>query len=686
MEINTKKAISKAQTNGHTKQSSKSQAQTLAPDLIPAELKERRQWLVWRYEQRKGNKTKVPYSPHTRKTASVDDPATWSGFDQAVKTCQQSRGHYHGIGYVFAADDPYCGIDLDKCISDDGTVDPDKLRWIEAFNSYTETTPSGRGFHIIVRGAVKQGHNDQKRGFEIYSSGRYFTFTGHSHHNEAMPIVERQAVIDRFVEEVFTKPKPRAKAKKPQQRPDSAVTIEDRLQAAFSAKNGARVKALFTGDTSAYKGDDSAADLALCSSLAFWSDGDSSTLDAMFRKSLLMRPKWGEKHYSDGRTYGEETINKALSDATEFYEWQRATSDTDVGNTQNEPTDAPPLIQTWGELDAQDLPVGEQIIHELERGEIGLLAAVTNVGKSTLLRNVALSLACGREFLPIVKRGPARRVLLLDFETRPARLQRDLRKMAEKLTSEEQEMIRQNLAIACNATLNDEPLCLSEPQHLRWIQMYAAAFKPDIIIVDTVAAAFTLQDENSNAEVNRRILKPMVRLAHDTDAAILMAHHIGKGKSEDGKSNEKAYRARGASSFGGYAALVLNLSQEPNKQAHKVLSLAKSKGAQFDDVMLNLDQQTRWFTVTNEPVKQTLTSYDWVVRLFRDGKTRTTKEVEKALPKMPRATVARCLSEAVNNGDLTKPKRGQYRLSHLSQPYREETSETNSKKLSRKAR
>jgi hypothetical protein len=233
--------------------------------------------------------------------------------------------------------------------------------------------------------------------------------------------------------------------------------------------------------------------------------------------------------------------------------------------------------------------------------------------------------------------------------------------MTEMMTAEQQKLIRQNLAIACNAAINDEPLCLSEPQHRRWIQMYAVAFQADLIIVDTVAAAFTLQDENSNAEVNRCVLKPMVRLAHDTDAAILMAHHIGKGKGEDGKSSEQAYRARGASSFGGYAALVLNLSQEPNKQAHKVLSLAKSKGAQFDDVVLNLDQETRWLIATSEPVKRTPTSYDLMMKLFAEGvEMKTSKVIASLVGQVPERTVKRCLKDAVDRGDLEMRKHGTY--------------------------
>jgi hypothetical protein len=59
------------------------------------------------------------------------------------------------------------------------------------------------------------------------------------------------------------------------------------------------------------------------------------------------------------------------------------------GGAQGDESNAPLLIQKWSEVGALNLPVGEQIIHELERGELAMLAAVTNVGKSTLLRNLA---------------------------------------------------------------------------------------------------------------------------------------------------------------------------------------------------------------------------------------------------------------------------------------------------------
>ena len=78
----------------------------------------------------------------------------------------------------------------------------------------------------------------------------------------------------------------------------------------FASRHGSEISALFNGDISNYGGDDSRADLALASYLAFWTDNDLTRMDSLFRQSKLMRPKWDEKRGS--LTYGEMTLRKAL--------------------------------------------------------------------------------------------------------------------------------------------------------------------------------------------------------------------------------------------------------------------------------------------------------------------------------------------------------------------------------------
>ena len=114
---------------------------------IPVELRERAQWVVWCAVKRDGKTTKVPYRADGAGRASSTDPATWATFDQALAAREALSAD--GIGYVFAADDPYLGVDLDGALPE-----ADCAAIILALDSYTETSPSGQGVHVIVRASL----------------------------------------------------------------------------------------------------------------------------------------------------------------------------------------------------------------------------------------------------------------------------------------------------------------------------------------------------------------------------------------------------------------------------------------------------------------------------------------------------------------------------------------------------
>jgi putative DNA primase/helicase len=98
------------------------------------------------------------------------------------------------------------------------------------------------------------------------------------------------------------------------------ATLIDRAK---SAGNGTRFKSLWDGSTGGHGSDASAADLALCNMLAFWTGPDTTKIDRLFRRSGLMRDKWDVVHSSTGDTYGAMTISVALDGRTEFYDPNR---------------------------------------------------------------------------------------------------------------------------------------------------------------------------------------------------------------------------------------------------------------------------------------------------------------------------------------------------------------------------
>src|SRR5215211_6470634 len=262
------------------------------------DIRDLRQWLVWRSEERDGKPTKIPYSPITGQRASSRTPETWTGYREAVRACKEEG--YGGIGFVFTSEDDLCGVDLDKCLDPEtGEIEPWASTIIEELDSYTEVSPSGTGVHILVRATLPEGRNRKGR-FEAYDRGRYFTVTGKHLAGTPLTIEGRQEELRAVVRPVFgeesanghTKPVVATKTV------DNGLSDDEVIRKALSAANGDRFARLQTGDTSGY-GSHSEADLAYCGMLAFWTGGDTARIDTLFRQSGLYRKKWDRKDYRD---------------------------------------------------------------------------------------------------------------------------------------------------------------------------------------------------------------------------------------------------------------------------------------------------------------------------------------------------------------------------------------------------
>lgn len=301
------------------------------PRRAPAELRALPHWVVWRSEARgEGKPRKVPYSAATGRRASTTDSSTWTTFDEALAAL--GAGDYSGVGFVFSETDPFCGVDLDDCLDDEQTLSAEAQEIVERLSTYTEISPSGHGVKLFLRAKLPPGGN-RKGQVEIYDRGRYFTVTGQHLPGTPTTLEDRQGELDSLHREIFG-PNP---SEKPAPTATSAGPLEDEdlLAKARTARNGEKFRGLFDeGDLSAYEGDDSAADLALCNLLAFWSGGDREQIDRLFRRSALMRTKWDERRGNS--TYGGLTIGKALATwrdpghPMELADWEAMSSDPTV--------------------------------------------------------------------------------------------------------------------------------------------------------------------------------------------------------------------------------------------------------------------------------------------------------------------------------------------------------------------
>jgi hypothetical protein len=85
---------------------------------------------------------------------------------------------------------------------------------------------------------------------------------------------------------------------------------EELIRHTQQEKNGAKFQRLSAGDTSDYSGDDSGADAALCSLLAYYTNEDQEGIDRLFRLSGLYRHKWDRP--TGGLAYSSIRIQAAL--------------------------------------------------------------------------------------------------------------------------------------------------------------------------------------------------------------------------------------------------------------------------------------------------------------------------------------------------------------------------------------
>lgn len=182
----------------------------------PEELKALPQWVAWGRVERDGESTKAPLRADGGGFARTNDPSTWSTFAEADACARRDPERYEGPGFVFTADDPFVGIDLDGCL-EDGRVAEWAKPWLEKFaGCYAEASPSGRGVKLWARGklpgpgGMRRVGDDAHTAIEVYDRGRFFAVTGDVLRRPSGEIPDRQGAIDELYEWVKARRSERA--------------------------------------------------------------------------------------------------------------------------------------------------------------------------------------------------------------------------------------------------------------------------------------------------------------------------------------------------------------------------------------------------------------------------------------------------------------------------------------------
>jgi putative DNA primase/helicase len=315
-------------------------------------------WVNWRREGRDNEVTKIPYRPHEPlQRARAGDPRTWSTYQRASANLHNQFYRFTGIGFELYPETNYIidsqhgesftrdltleereyfaphitdrdglrliVIDLDHCREPTGPGVGKLEAWaetiIDTIHSYTEISPSGTGVHIFVYGEPL-GTRKRKGQFEIYDIARYITVTQDMYKYTDI-LANSEGVRNVYTEYLGEDTTVSTTTQSFSRNLDDETVI----YRALTAKNGDVFRKLWRGDYADYKvsarfhnageSDRSAADLAICAILAFWTRGDAAQIDRIFRRSQLYKTDHrmpDESAKWDRRDYRERTLAKAI--------------------------------------------------------------------------------------------------------------------------------------------------------------------------------------------------------------------------------------------------------------------------------------------------------------------------------------------------------------------------------------
>lgn len=538
----------------------------------------RGQWVAWKAEPRKGQLTKPPINPQTGKHAKVSDPTTWGTFDEALKRMKDDN--LDGVGYVLTSNDDITAIDLDHCLNPQtGALDPMAERIVKRFDSYTEVSPSGEGLHIFVLGQLPPNAKNRDGNIEMYDSDRYITVSGNRLTSTSPNVKRRQAEVDALTSWM-----------------DKDAALVEGIKATEPG-----FAQLWNGDTSKYENDHSKADFALCSDLTMVTQ-DADQIDRIFRWSGLMREKWDECHRTDGRTYGQMTIDAARANIARKTAHHQQSS---------KPSTKLEIVRA-SDLYDKNMPPTKWFVNDVLHEGACLFYGDPKVGKSFLALEIAIAVAGGQKtVLGGLEVGQQGRVLYLALDdSSEKRFQKRLRALTNDQTAIQNIdiVIQRGLPTLKNGLIDILNEHLSQNSY-------------ELVILDTLGA---VSDTPSNRNVYGAEYQEAVALsalAKKHGICLVIVHH--SNKRAEGDTNA---RSSGSNGRTGGVDSILRLSSDGKLEV-------RPRDGESRDIQLDRQENGGWAVRSNSTAQQPsdLNEPREEVRRVLEGGPKTVDDVATAL-------------------------------------------------------
>ncbi|MDP9358859.1 MAG: AAA family ATPase [Chloroflexota bacterium] len=182
------------------------------------------------------------------------------------------------------------------------------------------------------------------------------------------------------------------------------------------------------------------------------------------------------------------------------------------------------------DLHALEFPEREWVVREaLPRGSLTLFSAREKAGKSLLAVDLGGSVAAGEPFLDrAVRAGP---VVLVPAEE-------NLRDVRARIQARLGHRTDVPLHVLPVNTDEDDKLDLANPAAMAGLQAVIDEIQPVLLVLDPMRELHALAENDSDQM--GPLLRPLRRLAHETDTAIVLIHHQGRGGTFRGSTAIRA--------------------------------------------------------------------------------------------------------------------------------------------------
>src|SRR5437899_3321067 len=243
---------------------------------------------------------------------------------------------------------------------------------------------------------------------------------------------------------------------------------------------------------------------------------------------------------------------------------ERATGRCAMTATKTLPHTPVPKLTSLRSLLAEPDMLTNWLVHDrMPMGGLTLLVAKPKVGKSTAARDLALAVARGEDWLG--HRCSPGVVWYLAFEGRREDIKHHFQQMG---------------------ATGDEPIYvfIDQPPRdmLNRLATLAANQHPNLIIVDTLQRLIQAKDMADYGEMTTR-LTPLLTLAAQSNATVLLLHHAGKGKYEDIDA------ALGSTAIAGSADNVFLLKRGKH---YRTISSIQRVGPDLEETVIELHEHS----------------------------------------------------------------------------------------------